>query len=137
MLTNDESTWTNIVPATDEEQEFFDRSYVPMLSQAYIYEHEGGATEVEVTYGETWADNDVGNGGLNEDKTSLVSLSGQDKSQFKRYLAYLQDNPNAPLCYNFFASPSHDNFGPYGPFANALAEAAVIFDIRVQIHPEG
>ena len=136
-LTNDEVTWTNLVPAAPEEQQFFDRSYVPMLSQAYIHEKQGGATEVQIVDRETWADNVDAKGGLNEDKTSVMSYGNQDRSQFRRYLEYLDENPGVSLEYNFFANPSHAAFGPYRPFADVLADAATRYDIGVHIFSEG
>jgi hypothetical protein len=48
FLNNYQSTWTDPTPATVDEQEAFDKSYVPMLSQSFIHELYGGVTEVEI-----------------------------------------------------------------------------------------
>src|ERR1700730_15118185 len=47
-LTDDESTWTNPVPASKADERWLMYTYVPRLFNAYVYEKLGGRTEVKL-----------------------------------------------------------------------------------------
>ena|SRR5437899_1136361 len=85
VLTNNACTWTNALPSSQADQDILTDHYVPRLCNAYIYEREGGQTEVTlcVTGDSFRIDNVTTDGGLMENKASsnvnigeLTQLSG-------------------------------------------------------------
>jgi len=140
-LTNDESTWTNLVPATFREQDFFDRKWVPALSDAYVFEKEGGETQVTLSFDNpyegqfrTRVDNLAPGGRMSEDKVSAVPGTQQQLSQLSDYTSLLDENPGSALNYNFFLSPTYGRVGPGRVFADALANAMIRHNIGFHIY---
>jgi len=126
------------VPATAEDEELFTNKYVPRLCNSYVYEKQGGQTEVYLTDSEGghrfFADNLTPDGGLVENKAAIVSIGA--RNQLGNYLRYLDENGGS-LDYNFFNSPSGTKVGPTYSFASALADAATKYDIGIHIYGEG
>jgi hypothetical protein len=141
-LTNDESTWTNPVPATKKDEENL-RQYIPRLCNAYVYEKEGGQTEVPLRitnqwfgvlgWGDLtfWGDNRTRNGGLVENKASVAS-DGRQGIQLVWYLRYLKENGGS-VDYNFFCNPAGGPVGPTYNFMKKLADGAKKYDVGIHI----
>ena len=131
-VTNDESTWTNPVPATQKEEKFFTNHYLPRWCNAFVYERWGGKTEVTLrTRDPFWKiriDNITSDGRLHENKAATV----YDDTQLWKYLLYLQENGGS-LGYNFFRNPVGSPVGPRSKFASALKRAARKYDVGVNM----
>ena len=134
VLTNDESTWTNALPASQSDQDLLTDHYVPRLCNAYIYEREGGQTEVTlyVTGDSFRIDNVTTDSGLMENKASSNANVGE-LTQLSGYLRYLDENGGS-LDYNFFRSPFSGMGGPDSQFASALADAATRYDLGIHVY---
>lgn len=107
------------------------KHYVPQLCNAFVFQKQGGKTEVVLHAGmfKFRIDNMTPDGGLVENK------SGQsgDKIQLFKYLKYLDSNGGS-LTYNFFRSPLNENFGPSSSFASALKEASSRYVVRMNLY---
>jgi len=134
-LTNDESTWTTPVPATEEDEIVLGREYVPALCSSFVYEREGGKMEVYLSDSEGVhrfiADNVLPSGGLVENKAGTVSTGA--RLQLSNYLRYLEQNGGS-LDYNFFRSPVSGAFGPTPQFAAMLKHASRKHKVRVHYY---
>jgi hypothetical protein len=142
-LTNDESTWTNPVSASKDDERKL-RSYLPRLCNAYIFEKEGGRTEVELRVKgrelghHIWgslvfkADNRTRNGRLVENKVAVANGGGRSLIQLTQYLRYLEQNGGS-LDYCFFSNPAGSLVGPTTKFALMLADAATKYDLGIRI----
>jgi hypothetical protein len=130
VLTNDESTWTNPVPATEDDEFLLSHHYVPALCSSFVYEREGGKMEVRLSDSEGSsrfiADNVLPNGRLVENKSGAVGT----KVQFRWYLRYL-DEHGGSLEYNFFRSPVSGKVGPSPQFATMLKKASRKYKIDI------
>jgi len=138
QLTNDESTWTNAVPASEDDEHFLWDRYVPLLCDSYIYEKKGGRTQVRFParhgpYDNFYVDNVTPGGGLNENKAAISVGSNHDSYQLSNYLAYLEENGGS-LEYNFFKSPVTGMGGPNSVFRLKLADAATKYDMGIHIY---
>lgn len=136
-LTNDESTWINPVPANEDDGYFLTHEYLPRLCIAYIYENEGGETEVNLYAGDPrapslYVDNVTPDGCLVENKSTVVS-AGRQLVQLRNYLRYL-DAHGGSLDYCFFRNPVSGMGGPTTKFALALAVAAKEYDVGVRVY---
>ena len=134
-LTDDESTWTNAVLITEADQDLLTDHYVPRLCNAYIYEREGGDTEVSLYAAGKgfFADNVTPNGDLIENKTASIVDSTNSLSQLSTYLNYLDENGGS-LDYNFFRNPHSGMGGPDSQFVSALADAAITHNVGIHIY---
>jgi hypothetical protein len=134
-LTNDDSTWTNPVPATPEDEATLSREYVPYLCNSYVYEKEGGRTEVYLLDSagrpRVIPDNVLPNGRLVENKSGTVSTG--ERLQLANYLRYLSENGGS-LQYNFFLSPVSDRCGPTPQFASMLKDASASYSVGVHYY---
>jgi len=138
QLTNDESTWTNAVPATEIEETFLSIKFVPKLCNAYVYEKQGGHAEVGLPasdgpYDRFYVDNMTPDGGIVENKAKTKVGGRRDSYQLSKYLAYLDENGGS-LDYNFFKSPVTGMGGPDSVFASKLADAATKYDMGINIY---
>lgn len=137
-LTNDESTWTHAVPASEDEETFLSDSFVPRLCNAYVYEKKGGETEVTLasrygTFARFRADNVTPDGGLVENKAA-ISVGSRQLPQLWDYLSILHESEGGSLDYNFFKSPVTGMGGPNSVFVSELADQATEYNIGVHIY---
>ncbi len=110
------------------------------MCNAYVYEKEGGKTEVKlrVKVPYRWGafvfkvDNKTRKGGLVENKASVTRGGGSPKIQLLSYLRYLDENGGS-LDYYYFRSPSGSPVGPTFRFALMLADAATKYDLGIRI----
>ena len=110
------------------------------MCNAYVYETEGGKTEVKlrVKVRYRWGtdvfkvDNRTRRGGLVENKCSATTGRGSPEIQLLNYLRYLDENGGS-LDYYYFRSPTGSPVGPSYRFASLLADAATRYDLGVRI----
>lgn len=136
-FTDDESTWLEPVPVDEEDEYLFAHEYLPRLCNAYVYENEGGETEVNLYAGNSpvsglYIDNVRPDGSFLENKATIVS-AGRQLVQLESYLRYLDKN-GGTLDYNFFRNPVSGMGGPTTKFVLALAAAAIKYDIGVHVY---
>lgn len=112
-------------------QNFFNRHWLPQLANAYVLEKKGGLVEVKMTCGNDnlWVDNVGKDGRMYENKVGRVAGGGHSSNELVIFKRILESVPGSSLDYNFFRSPSTDEVGPTGIFANELVGAMVTHDI--------
>ncbi len=110
------------------------------MCDAYVWEKEGGETEVElhVKVPYRWGgsvftiDNRTLTGALRENKTAVANAGGKASIQLENYLRYLDENGGS-LDYYFFRGPAGSPGGPTFKFASMMAKAATKFDVGMRI----